>query len=348
MELNDKDIKKIAILLLVLALAVLVFLLIRPIILSIIGGLILAYAFFPIYKIILKKVRSKNLAASLVSLFAIILILLPIYFLLPVIVDKVFGLFQDAMAVEVVEIIQVIFPSAPESFIVQMTATWGSIISKITSAILNLMINFLLELPTFLFDFIIVAFVFFFTLRDSDKLGEFVSAISPLNKAQENKLVQQFKDITNSIVYGQIVIGIVQGLIAGFGFFIFGIPHALLLTVLAVVFSIIPILGPFVVWVPTSIYLFSQGNTPRFLVYLIYNLFIVSLIDNYLRVYFVTKKTKLSQVIVLIGMVGGLFIFGILGLIIGPLLLAYFLTFLHAYKDNTLSSMFKIEKEPNA
>ena len=126
------------------------------------------------------------------------------------------------------------------------------------------------------------------------------------------------------------------------------IPHALLFAAMAIMLSIIPLIGPFIIWVPALIYLFIQGNTLSAVIFLIYNIVIVSNIDNILRIYILSKRTNLSTVIVLIGMIGGLFIFGILGLIIGPLLLAYFITFLHAYKDNTLSSLFNKEKEENA
>ena len=348
MEINDKDIKRFMVIFLVLGLAVLVFFLLKPIILSIIGGLILAYAFFPIYKRLVKRVKSKNLSATFVSIIAIIVILLPLYFLTPLMINQVFGLFQAAQKIDFKNIIMVLFSSAPETFIVQMTAVLNNIISKVTAAVLTALTNLLLEFPTLLLNFIIIAFVFFFTLRDSDKLGEFVSALSPLNKVQEKKLVQQFKDVTNSVVYGQIAAGLMQGLVAGIGLFIFGVPKALVLTVLAVILSIIPLIGPSAIWIPATIYVFLQGNTPRSIVYLLYNLFLVSYIDNILRVYIVTKRTRLSQVLVLVGMIGGLYIFGILGLILGPLLLVYFITFLNAYKDNTLSSLFKTEKDVNA
>ena len=89
----------------------------------------------------------------------------------------------------------------------------------------------------------------------------------------------------------------------------------------------------------------AMGITAIAIPFLIYNLLIVANIDNVLRIYLITRKTQMSQVIVLIGMIGGLFIFGMLGVLLGPLLLAYFITFLNAYRDNTLSSLFKTEKE---
>lgn len=344
MELNDKNIKRIVVFLLIFLLAVLVFLLIRPIMLSVIGGLLLAYTFFPIYKILLGKIKSRNIAATIVSFLVVLIIAIPLYFLAPFMINQVFNLFQEAQTFDMHAFIRTIFPSAPDPFLVQMTATLNSVISKISSSILSGLVDFLLDIPTILFNLVIVAFVFFFTLRDSDKLGDFVSALSPLNKTQEKKIIQQFKDITNSVIYGQIIIGIVQGLIAGAGFFIFGIPNALILTVLALIFSVIPVLGPFFVWIPANIYLYAAGDTTTATIFLIYNIIIVSNIDNILRIYLVSKKTDLSEVIVLIGMIGGLFIFGILGLILGPLILEYFLTFLQAYKDNTLSSLFSVEK----
>ncbi len=344
MELNDRNIKRISVLILVLLMALLAFFLIRPILLSIIGGLLLAYTFFPVYKWTYSKIKARNAAATIVSLLVVTLILVPLYFFIPFMINQVFGLFQDAQEFNVQNLIKIFFPSAPETFVIQLTATLDSVISKISSSVLNSLISFLLEIPTILFNFAIVAFVFFFALRDSDKLGEFVSSLSPLNKNQEKKVVQQFKDITNSIVYGQIIIGLVQGIIAGIGFFLFGIPNALIISALAIILSTIPMVGPFFVWGPAAIYLFVQRNTITAAIFLLYNIIIVTNIDNILRLYLVSKKTNLSPVIVLIGMVGGIFIFGILGLILGPLILAYFITLLHAYKDNTLSSLFSQEQ----
>ena len=348
MELNEKDIKKLIAIFLILSLAILVFILVRPILLAIIWGLILAYIFFPVYRKVLQVIKRPNLAAFLICILVILLIVIPLYFFVPLIIGQAFDVFQYIQKLDMKSFIKVILPSAPEQFIIQVTLTLDSLISKFTSGILGGLADFLLEVPTLLFNLVIIAFVFFFTLRDSEKLAGFVSALSPLNRIQEKELVKQFKDITNSVIFGQILIGLAQGIMAGIGFFIFGVPHALVLTLLAILFSIIPILGAFFVWIPAAVYLFLQGNVPFAIIYLIYNIILVSNIDNLLRIYIVAKKTNLSQVIVLIGMVGGLFIFGILGLILGPLLLAYFITLLQAYKNNALFSLFKEEKKENA
>ena len=347
MELDEKDIKKILVLFLILILAVLVFFLLRPIILSIIWGLILAYAFFPIYKKILQVIKKPNLAASLISIFIITLIVIPLYFLVPPMIKQFVGFLDYARGIDMKNLIVTAFPSLPQQIIIEATNILDNSVNNMGKYVLGWLTNFLLDFPTLLLNLAIVAFVFFFSLRDSERLREFASSLSPLNKIQEKELIKQFKDITNSVIYGQILIGLAQGLVAGLGFLLFGIPHPLVLTLLAILFSIIPVLGSFFIWIPATIYLYTQGNIPFTIIYLIYNVLIVSNTDNLLRIYLVSKRTKLSQVIVLVGMVGGLFLFGILGLILGPLLLAYLITILHAYRDKSLFSFFKSEKKEN-
>ena len=134
--------------------------------------------------------------------------------------------------------------------------------------------------------------------------------------------------------------GVIQGIATGFGLIIFGVPNALILTFLAIFASILPMVGPWFIWVPVAIYLFVTGNAGAAIGFGLYSAIFVSSIDNILRPYIVSRKTGTSSVIVLIGMIGGLFLFGILGIILGPLILSYLILFLKAYKDKTLSDMF--------
>ncbi len=183
-------------------------------------------------------------------------------------------------------------------------------------------------------------FVFFFSLRDADKLKEFTSGISPFNKNQQGVLVKHFRDITDSIIFGQVVIGFLQGVLAGLGFLIFGVPNPLVLMVLAIIVGILPILGPPLIWIPLTIYFFATGNPAIAIGFLVYNIVVVTGLEYFLRIYIVSKRTKLPTVIILVGMIGGLFIFGALGFILGPLILAYFLVLLKAYKEKALSNLF--------
>jgi len=217
-----------------------------------------------------------------------------------------------------------------------------------TSSILNFLVGLTLDIPLIFIDLFVVAFVFFFTLKDVEKIKEFVKTISPLNRSQEKMLVEQFKDITYSTVYGRFVVGLVQGLLAGIGFLVFGVTNALVLTIVALFLAVLPILGVYLIWIPVAIYMFATSNIIVAILFTLYNLIIVSNVDNVLMAYIVSRRTSLSPLMALISSLGGLFLFGIIGLVIGPLIFAYFIILLDLYRNGNLLSLFSAEEQPVA
>jgi predicted PurR-regulated permease PerM len=198
-----------------------------------------------------------------------------------------------------------------------------------------------------LIDLIVICFVFFITLRDNQKIKDFLKGISPISKAREKVWIKTFKDITYSVIYGHFLIGLIQGLTAGLGFWIFGVKNALVLTIIATVLAILPMVGAYLIWIPVAIYMFASGSTGLAIGYVLYNVILVSNIDNILRVYILTKRTNLSPFIALISSIGGLYFFGLIGLILGPLIFAYFIIFIDLYKEKNLLSLFaKEEPQP--
>jgi len=347
MMVDGKDIRKWTSIIIIVALGVLTFILLRPVIMSILAGLILAYIFFPLYNKIKGKVKNDSLAASLVSGIILLIIMVPLWFVIPVMVDQVFAIFQSSQQLDIQSFIRNLFPGASDGFIVQATLTINSVISKMSAGLLNSMVDIFLNTMTILLHLFIVGFVFFYTLRDANKLKELARSVSPLDKPKEKVLTKQFTDITNSLIYGQVIIGVVQGILAGIGLFIFGVPNALVLALVATLASVIPIIGPGLVWVPITIYLFIIGSPGAAIGYLIYNFVVVfAFADNILRYQIVSKRARVPPVLVLVGMIGGLFIFGVLGLIIGPLILAYFITFLQSYKEETKFTLLEKDKKP--
>ncbi len=340
MPIQTKDIKRFSAIILIVALFIAVFYLLRPIALSIIAGLLLAYAFLPIYKRTYRIVREKNTAALAVGILVVLVIFIPLWFAIPLIIQQISDMFLFLQALDVSSFVQKVLPGLSTQLQVDITTTIVSFLGKITTASLGALTNLLFNLPTVLLHAAVIIFVFYFTMRDSDKLKAFALEISPLRKEKQAVLVTQFRDITSSLVYGQIIIGIVQGIATGIGLLIFGVPRALLLTLFAVGASILPLIGPWLIWIPAAIYLFTASTTGAAIGFSIYSLLVVSTIDNFLRPYIVARKTKSSSVFVLIGMIGGLLTFGILGLVLGPLILQYAILFLEAYKNKALAEMF--------
>ncbi len=345
MDIGDKDVKKLLIIAIIAILAVLVFILVKPIVASIITGLILAYIFSSPYEKLNNRIKNKSLSAFIVSFIVIVIIILPFWFLLPIIGNQIFGAYNLIQSLDKYTIIKSAFPGSSEQFISQIYVSFDGVVNTVSKGAFDIMVNLLRDLPTLALHAFLILFVFFFTLRDREKFTSFVHALSPFAKSKEKLIIQQFKNITDSVVYGQIIIGIVQGLAAGLGFLVFGVEKTLILTLLAIFFAIIPIIGPFVVWIPVAIYMFLTASTPVAFAFLLYNLIFVSLIDNFLRSFIVARKTDISPAVILVGMIGGFFIFGILGMLLGPLILVYFLTFLKFYKEKNLNSLFSDEEK---
>lgn len=341
MTLTEKDVKKGSLIVILAVLAILAFLIARPVLMTVIGGLILAYIFFPVYKLVLRGVRYKTIAAILVTILIVAIILVPLWFAIPLLMQQLFQFLRYAQEVQLSSLVTQLFPSASEQLIAQISTATDTAFSRFVSNSLEYLVTFLIDFPLILLHVFLMGFVFFFALRDSDKLSSFFSGLSPLAKEQEKILVRQFQSITSSVLYGQIVLGLLQGILAGLGLLLFGVPNALILTILAIILGVIPLIGPGLVYVPVTLYLLINTNPLAALAYFLYNVVFVSPMDNIARSYLLSRKSdNLHQVIALIGMLGGLLLFGILGIILGPLILAYFITFLKAYKEKTLSSFF--------
>ena len=140
-----------------------------------------------------------------------------------------------------------------------------------------------------------------------------------------------------------MIIGLIQGVVVGIGFFLFGVPNALFLTLFAALAGVLPVIGTTIIWLPVAIYLLVAGNTIPALGVTLFGL-VSSSLDNFVRPIIVSKRTSMHSSLILIGMIGGLFFFGILGLILGPLILGYLLIILEVYRKQKTPGLFL--KEP--
>jgi predicted PurR-regulated permease PerM len=334
MIIKEKHFKTIAIMVVIGILLILSFLILRPILISSIFGLIFAFIFHPVYKKLYSFFKNKNLSAFIICLGVVIIIILPLWFLIPIMVKQVFEIYIYLQQTGFSEIIESMLPSfSSQDFSKNIIIAINSFIGEIASSFLNRFTDVLLNSPVILLNISLIIFVFFFGLRDGEDLIDYLQKISPLSKESEKKIFKQFKDITHSVIFGQFIVGLIQGIITGIGFFIFGVPNAIVLTLIASLVGILPIIGPWLVWVPVDIWLFLNGRFYAGIGMLIYGILIISWVDNLIRPLIVSKKTKINPGIILVSMVGGLLTFGVLGLILGPLIISYLLLLLEFYKN---------------
>lgn len=336
--------KKIMTPLVLAILVVISFFLLRPILMAIIVGIILAFVFNPIYVWLLKKLKYKNLSAGLICTVLIIAIILPLWFLTPILINQSIKVFLASQQVDFVTPLKNIFPSlfSSDEFSAQIGPILSSSAVKFTNYLANSISKVIFNFPTLALQSIVVFFTFFFVLRDKEKIVDYIQSLMPFSKDVEKKLFESSRDITSAVIYGQVVIGIIQGIIAGIGFFIFGVPNALLLTLLASLAGIFPIIGTGILWFPVLIYLLIAGNTVQALGVGTFGVF-SSTIDNIIRPIFVSQRTNLHPLMIIIGMIGGLFLFGILGFILGPLILAYVFIILEIYRNKKGPSILRAD-----
>ena len=338
--------KKITAAILLVALLVLSFFLIRPILLAVIVGIILAFILEPLYRRTLSVVKSKNLSAILIVTLLIVLVILPFWFLVPVFVDQSIKFYAASQQVDLVGPIRDVFPSLFTSgtFTEEVSSILSNFVTKITNGLVGYLSDLILNLPNLLIQLAIVLFTFYFTLKDKELLFSYARSLMPFSKEVESKLIDSTKGITISVIYGQVIVGAIQGIIAGAGFFIFGVPNALLLTFVAALAGIFPIIGTVIIWVPVALYLLLTGNVFAAVGVTIFGL-ISSIADNFLRPIIVSRRSKIHPAILLIGMIGGLFMFGFLGFILGPLIISYLLIFLEIYRDKKIKGILIQDEE---
>ena len=178
----------------------------------------------------------------------------------------------------------------------------------------------------FLLDLFVMLYAVFFFLRDGRIIVEKIFYYTPLDHDDEERVLQRLISVTRATLKGTLVIGLIQGTLAGLGFWAAGIEGAAFWGTLMTVLSIVPGVGAALVWVPGVIYLFIAGHTLAGTLLLIWCAAVVGTVDNILRPRLVGKDAKMPDLLILVGTLGGLFLFGPIGFIVGPIVCGLFLT----------------------
>jgi len=329
--------KKIMTAVILIILIVLTFILLKSLIMSIIFGMILAFIFSPVYDFAFKYIKKKNIAAFLMCLLLIVLIVVPLWYIAPIAINQSIKFYMNSQNMDFITPLKAVFPSMlqSEAFANEIGSAIHTFVTKTTNSLMNSLSDVILNFPTLFLHLLVVFFSFFFVLRDKEELIEYIQSLIPFSKEVEKRLFKSSRDLTISILYGQIVLGLVQGITAGIGFFIFGVPNALLITILAMLAGMLPIVGTAIIWVPVAIYLLIAGNTVSALGVVMFGL-ISSVIEALVKPIFISRRAKMNSSLILFGMVGGMISFGLLGIILGPLILAYLFIVIEAYRNKKL------------
>ena len=178
----------------------------------------------------------------------------------------------------------------------------------------------------FLLNLFVMLYAMFFFFKDGHKILERIFYYTPLSDEDEARMLARLTSITRATVKGTLVIGVIQGALAGFAFWVAGIDGAALWGTIMTILSIIPGIGAALVWVPAVIILFVTGQYLTATLLAAWCAAVVGTVDNFLRPVLVGRDAKMPDLLILIGTLGGLFLFGPIGFIVGPIVCGLFLT----------------------
>lgn len=316
----------------------------EPFILVIILATIVTVILSPIdkrLKILLKRPRP---SAAILSIAVFFLVFIPILTILFLMVTQASDLVRAAasdtswlieLKTSATPIIQALpAPVQDEiaaielSVIGKSVATWafqniGNVFSSSTQLILNTFIFFL---------------CLYYLLVNREHLYNETLALSPLDNETDKMLLKRIVNTIRGVVFGVLLVAIIQGIVAGIGMTIFGVPGSLIWGALTAVAGLVPILGTAIVLIPAILYLFFTGSTLAALGLLIWSVIFVSTIDNLIGPYLIGGRAHLHSFLVLIAVLGGLAAFGSVGAIAGPTILAALLGLIELYKSGILST----------
>ena len=334
------------------------FFVVLPFVKAILAGTILSYIFYPVYSKINKKLNRKNLSSLIVSILVILLLTAPFYFVVNTVSKEAYILYIitrqkvssgslissdcEKEANPICGIINYIEGKFEDP---QIRYHFDNSIKKASTYVINGASNLLLSVPSFLLNFFIIIFVMFFFFRDGHIIIDKIEKLLPLKKAHQDYVFKKLNDAMFAVIYGNIIVAVIQGILGGLGFFIFGVHSPIFWGVVMMFLSLIPFGGTSIVWLPASLFLIFNGSIEldnvmmlKGLLLMLWGFLIVGLADNILKPKIIGAKAKIHPVLVLLGVLGGLKFFGIIGVIVGPIILALLTTFIKIYEEETYSN----------
>jgi len=182
-----------------------------------------------------------------------------------------------------------------------------------------------------LLNFFIFIVAFYYLLKDGQKLKKIIIDVSPLTDIEKETILNKLKLSVNSVIKGNLVIAVIQGILTSMGLTIFGVPNAILWGMAAAITSLIPGIGTSLVILPAILYLFLKGQPVNAAGLIIWGVVAVGLIDNFLGPRLIGKGMRLHPLLVILAVLGGAAFFGPIGFLLGPLTLSLFLTLFDIY-----------------
>jgi predicted PurR-regulated permease PerM len=307
----------------------------RPLLWAAMGAIV----FQPLYRWFLLRRPGKESQSALASMVVILFaVVLPSLWIGSAVVDEAAGLFLAFSAgdIDVAMYFEQVFSALPANIQTSLaSAGFGELsavqerVTAFVQASLGLIAQQALAIGGSVFGFVlsfgIALYVGFFLLRDGRMVGDAVLAALPMERGVADRLAERFLTIVRATIKGSVVVGLVQGALGALTFWIVGVPSVLLLGVIMAIASLLPALGPAIVWVPAAIYLLATGAIWEGIAVIVSGVALIGMADNVLRPILVGRDTGIPDWLILVTTLGGIAMMGLSGIVVGPLVCGLFL-----------------------
>jgi predicted PurR-regulated permease PerM len=289
---------------------------------------VLCVVFYPMHRRIRERTRKPTLAAALSTLAVVLLILLPVTAITVAVVRELSGAaaaFQSpdgwtappgvARVLEFVGRYVDIDRETARKFVAERMQTWGTALAASTLVVVGGAVGAIAQM-------LLVVFTLFYFFRDGENIRRAAYEMVPLRHTQWQDIVARTRDVISATVYGVLVISAIQGTLGTFIFWALGLPSPLLWGVVMFFLSMIPMAGAFLVWVPAAMYLALIGAYVKAAILVVWGVVVIGSIDNVLSPKLVGRRARLHELLIFFAVLGGLQVFGVLGLVLGPVAVA--------------------------
>lgn len=338
----EKRFSSYALLAIALLLGYLTYLIFKSFLIPIAWAIVFAIVFYPVNRFVLRFVKLPGLAAAITVIVILAIILGPFSYLTYLLAAELSNISFESASPQgiakmldhpyvkplVAKLLSVfdISPAQLRQSIVQSAAGMGQ-------KLLAYLPGKLGDIAGATASFASMAFALFFLLKDGPGLLEKARSYMPFSQEQKERLTRQMQDIIISTIYGGVAVGVAQGIIGFFGFMVVGFESAILWGLCITVASFIPLVGSFIVWGPAVVYLFFTAHIKAGIVLALIGVLGISMVDNVLRPIIIKGRVQLPFLLIFFSVLGGIGVFGMIGLVLGPLVLALFISVLDIFKS---------------
>ena len=316
---------------------------VQPFIEVIVWGSILVVLFAPAHAWLLARTRRPSLSAALSVLLVLITVIAPLVFIASTVLGEIAGLTQKAQETyqrlrtdpEAAQQARQALEMANEY--ADLDALLASdelknLATRVSQWLLQRSAGFVGGLFSILIRVFFTIFTTYYLFRDREAIARRLPEILPLDPSDSRAILARTREIIAASVYGVLVIAMVQGTLGGVMFWILGIPSALVWAVIMTLLCMIPMAGSALVWAPAAIYLGLTGSYTKAVVLFLFGILVIGTVDNFLRPRLVGGKTKMHELFIFFSVLGGLKVFGIVGILVGPVVLAITLALLEVFR----------------